>query len=118
MTQLLLKFIVIENMTTNEKAIYIGRCHFHKELLERINQRNINEFKCIGGGSFKFAEKVLYLNDQSNDFGVYPLEITIDLIKNNKIYDNPLLLNPINNCDVSILDYVKYPQSYIEIKNK
>lgn len=108
------KFIVIENENTNEKFIYISKCYFHKELLERINDRNKDNFKCIGGGEFKIdnfntENKSLNLFGTSNDFGNYPFNICLEIIKNKKIFDTPFLYpNNITSKNIFIINITKY----------
>ena len=89
------KFIIIE-FNKNDFLIFLGKCYFHKELLERINIRNKNNYKCIGGGEFSLSKLnensfELKLFGNSSDFGKYPIEITKKLIMDKKIFDNPYL---------------------------
>lgn len=118
------KFIVIEQENSNERYIYIGRCIFHKELLQRVNDRNNNGFKykCLGGGEFKIdlyntEHKILTLFGESHDFGKYPIDITLDIIKNKKIFDNPFLyprdISSRNVLTIDIEDYISYPKKII-----
>lgn len=91
------KFIVVSDINNNSnKFIYMGRCFFHKELLERINVRNNTKFKCIGGGEFLIIKENNKINEikffgNSSDFGKYPLDIVKNLILNKKIFDTPFL---------------------------
>ena len=112
------KFIVIENTSTKKKAIYLGRCYFHKELLGYVNDRNNDKWKCIGGGNFTYSNNTFQLDGKSHDYGIYPYEILIDCIKNNMVFDKPNLQKPIKQDEYTykILNYTIYPQDYTEIK--
>lgn len=114
------KFIVLENTTTKEKSVFLSRCSFHKELVDRVNDRSRNiEYKCVGGGRFKITDTIMTLEDKSQDFGVYVIDDVIDCINNKRIFDEPFLTrNIIDYRDIRnflVYDYVSYPKEFKQI---
>lgn len=119
------KFIVVENMSTNEKFILIGRCIFHKELMERITARHNEEFKCLGGGEWELirlteedkipSERKLILKGESHDFGRCSIEILKEIVINRKIFNTPFFVRDMsdrNVVQVHIENIETYPATF------
>lgn len=86
------KFVVLQNQKTKEKLIYLGRCKLHKELVQRVLERNkLTDFHCLSGGYFEYnsEEKILTLNKESQDFGIYSFDDVVEILKNHNLYDEP-----------------------------
>lgn len=113
------KFIIV-SFNENEYLIFLGKCFFHKELLERISIRNKINYKCIGGGEFllnKINENSfeLKLFGNSSDFGKYPLELTKKLIMDKKIFDNPFLNK--NLFEKNLIEKISIENYYYNFEN-
>lgn len=76
------KFIIVENWKTNKVELRIGYPIFHRDLIDKIDEKN--GWNCIGGGYWNvdFDNKKIHLYGSSDDFGTAPKKKIEESIKN------------------------------------
>lgn len=106
------KFLIVDD------KLFIQRCTYHYEILDRVkkymtDEELIDGGKVSGGGWWEKKDETFILFGSSEDFGTATLDDIANCINSGKVYSSPL--EPYSLTDRYKFKYINKDKNFIEL---